>query len=104
MEARELPDNYRPATSDDVPEGRACGNCMFFDESNVAPDGRAFCTQWDEYVEGGFYCNAWEPRGEDRQVDLTVPDYIRAAAAQGLEFHRDGLRGTLRRGRCVRLG
>jgi hypothetical protein len=40
MEARELPDNYRPATSEDVPEGRACGNCMFFDESNVAPDGR----------------------------------------------------------------
>jgi uncharacterized protein len=95
MEARELPDNYRPATSEDVPEGRACGNCMFFDESNVAPDGRAFCTQWDEYVEGGFYCNAWEPRGEDRQVDLTVPDYIRAAAAQGLEFHREGLSGNV---------
>jgi hypothetical protein len=34
MEARELPDNYRPATSEDVPEGRACGNCMFFDESD----------------------------------------------------------------------
>ena len=27
---RDLPDNYRPATSDDVPEGRACGNCIFF--------------------------------------------------------------------------
>jgi uncharacterized protein len=92
---RALPDNYRPATADDVPEGRACGNCMFFDESDVAPDGRAFCTRWDEYVEGGFYCNAWEPKGEDRQVDLTVPGYMRDAAAQGLEFHREGKSGNV---------
>ena len=26
---RALPDNYRPALSDDVPQGRACGNCFF---------------------------------------------------------------------------
>ena len=56
----ELPDNYRPATSDDVPEGRACGNCAFFDESDVAPDGRARCSQWGEYVDGGSYCDAWQ--------------------------------------------
>jgi HK97 family phage prohead protease len=67
-EARELPDNYRPATGEDVPEGRACGNCVFFDESDVAPDGRARCTRWDEYVKGGFYCNAWEP-GDARYSD-----------------------------------
>jgi len=89
---RALPDGYRPATASDVPEGRACGNCVFFDESDVAADGRARCTKWDEYVEGGFYCDAWEG-GEDRQVDLTVPDYIREAAAQGLEYHREGLSG-----------
>jgi len=58
---RALPDGYRPATAADVPEGRACGNCVFFDESDVASDGRARCTKWDEYVEGGFYCDAWEP-------------------------------------------
>ena len=29
---RDLPDNYRPATAEDVPEGRACGNCIFFNE------------------------------------------------------------------------
>jgi HK97 family phage prohead protease len=90
---RDLPDAYRPATADDVPEGRACGNCAFFDESDVAPDGRARCTKWDEYVEGGFYCDAWEPREEDRQVELNVPAYIRAAARQGLEYHAEGLSG-----------
>ena len=60
----QLPDGYRPATSDDVPEGRACGNCIFFNESDVAPDGRARCEKWDEYVSGGAYCDAWEPMNE----------------------------------------
>jgi len=60
----ELPDGYRPATSDDVPEGRACGNCLFFNESDVAPDGRARCEKWKEYVSGGSYCDAWEPQSE----------------------------------------
>lgn len=35
---RALPKNYRPALSADVPEGRACGNCYFYDESNVQGD------------------------------------------------------------------
>jgi HK97 family phage prohead protease len=60
----ELPENYRPATDQDVPEGQACGNCAFFNEEDVAPDGRARCTQWDEYVEGGYYCNSWQARAE----------------------------------------
>jgi hypothetical protein len=58
-----LPDNYRPATSPDVPEGRACGNCAFFDESDLDAEGRAFCTRWGDYAEGGAYCNAWEAAG-----------------------------------------
>jgi HK97 family phage prohead protease len=100
---RDLPDNYRPATSDDVPEGRACGNCMFFNEENLDDEGRAFCERWEEYVEGGNYCNAWEPRADDdddddeddelRQVDLTPPAYMRASARRGLEWHREGLSG-----------
>jgi HK97 family phage prohead protease len=191
-----LPDNYRPATSDDVPEGRACGNCVFFNEENLDAEGRAWCEWWQAYAAGGFYCNAWrgaegrpyhddededrvapdavevgdyvswdsaggrargritriirsgtlnvpdtdftlnadednpaalirvyqrvrdgwEPRGplvghrfatltkidplpepspeEDRDVDLTVPAYIQEAAAQGLEYHREGLSGS----------
>jgi uncharacterized protein len=111
---RQLPDAYRPATSDDVPEGRACGNCSFFDESDVAADGRARCRKWDEYVEGGWYCDAWEPRAESayvedddedeesRDVDLTVPQYIRDAAAQGLEYHGEGLSGDGLASRTVR--
>jgi len=55
----ELPDAYRPATSDDVPEGRACGNCAFFDESRKQDD-KAYCTKWDDYVRGGYYCEAWK--------------------------------------------
>jgi len=70
---RDLPDNYRPATSEDVPEGRACGNCIFFNEDNVDAEGRAFCERWEEYVEGGFYCNAWEPREEERQEAEPAP-------------------------------
>jgi HK97 family phage prohead protease len=92
---RDLPENYRPATSDDVPEGRACGNCIFFNEDNLDDEGRAFCEKWEEYVEGGNYCNAWEPRADDevRQVDLTPPAYMRASARRGLEWHREGLSG-----------
>jgi HK97 family phage prohead protease len=56
-----LPDNYRPALSEDVPEGRACGNCFFFDESRINEDGdKAWCERWDAFVEGGNYCNAWQ--------------------------------------------
>jgi HK97 family phage prohead protease len=94
-EDRDLPDNYRPATSPDVPEGRACGNCVFFNEENLDAEGRAFCERWEEYVEGGNYCNAWQPREDDeeRQVDLTPPAYMRASARRGLEWHREGLSG-----------
>jgi HK97 family phage prohead protease len=102
---RDLPDNYRPAVSDDVPEGRACGNCVFYNEDRVNPDGvRVWCDRWDDWVRGDFYCNAWEGREdasyhddedeEGRSVDLTVPAYIRAAARQGLEYHREGKSGA----------
>jgi hypothetical protein len=61
-----LPDNYRPALAKDVPEGRACGNCKFFDESNVSPDGtQAWCTKWEDWADGGFYCNKWEAKERD---------------------------------------
>jgi uncharacterized protein len=90
---RDLPDNYRPATADNVPEGRACGNCIFFNEENLDSEGRAFCERWEEYVEGGQYCDAWEPREEARQVDLTPPAYMRASARRGLQWHEEGLSG-----------
>ena len=61
-EQRDLPDNYRPALAEDVPEGRACGNCYFFNEERQNEDGtKAWCEKWDDYVDGGYYCNAWQP-------------------------------------------
>lgn len=102
-EDRALPDNYRPAVSDDVPEGRACGNCVFYNEDRVNEDGvRVWCDRWDDWVRGDHYCNAWESAGEnssyeddeDRQVNLNLPAYIRNAAAQGLRWHEEGKSGS----------
>jgi len=83
---RDLPNNYRPATSDDVPEGRACGNCKFFDESDVAPDGRARCTIWDELVDGGAYCNRWESKDTEERVapdGAKVGDFVAWSSSGG---------------------
>jgi hypothetical protein len=108
-EERDLPDNYRPALSEDVPEGRACGNCEFYDESNVEGD-RAWCSRWDEYVRGDYYCNAWQPEDEMRQVELDVPQYIREAARRGLDYYGQGLGGdglvarTIREARAMARG
>ena len=58
-----LPENYRPALAKDVPEGRACGNCKYFNEKKVSDEGyEAWCTAWDDWADGGFYCNKWEAK------------------------------------------
>ena len=105
---RVLPDNYRPSLSQDVPEGRACGNCIFYKEDDVKEfangELRAWCEKWDDYVNGAYYCNAWQPAEEieedledeleeSRQVNLTPPAYMRAAARRGLELNRQGFGG-----------
>ena len=103
-EVRALPSNYRPALADDVPEGRACGNCAYYDESNQDESGtKAYCTRWNEYVDGAFYCNAWQPYEdeeedeedieEDRAVNLSAPQFMRANAKRGLKYHEEGLSG-----------
>jgi HK97 family phage prohead protease len=109
-----LPDNYRPALAPDVPEGRACGNCFFFNEARLNDDGdKAWCERWDAFVEGGNYCNAWQPAEENseaRAVDLTPPAYMRAAARRGLEYYSDGKAGdglqdaTVREARAMAEG
>jgi HK97 family phage prohead protease len=69
-ELRALPDNYRPALADDVPEGRACGNCFFFNEDRINEAGdKAWCERWDDFVDGGSYCNAWEPDDSNNDDD-----------------------------------
>ena len=101
---RELPENYRPALADDVPDGRACGNCYFYDESRVNEAGdKAWCEKWDEFVDGAYYCNAWQPDDdmdymdddEDdlRAINQDAPAYMRAAARRGLAYYADGLGG-----------
>ena len=91
---RELPDNYRPALSEDVPEGRACGNCLFYNEEKQNPEGtKAWCERWNDYVDGAYYCNAWQPQINSRQVDLSVPQFIQANAKRGLEYLAEGYGG-----------
>jgi uncharacterized protein len=91
---RELPENYRPALAEDVPEGRACGNCFFFNEERQNEDGtKAWCEKWDDFVDGGYYCNAWEANEEERAINQEAPAYMRAAARRGLEYYEEGLAG-----------
>jgi len=86
-----LPENYRPATSDDVPEGRACGNCRFFNENRVDEDGRAWCERWDAYAEGGSYCNAWQPQAEEASAPMSGKDGTAAStAAATIEEQKEG--------------
>lgn len=110
-ELRQLPDNYRPASSEDVPEGRACSNCIFFDESRVSEDGtKAWCERWEDWVDSDFYCNAWEGREEARQVNLDPPGYMRASARRGLTWYDEGKGGdglvdaTIREARAMAQG
>ena len=58
-----LPSNFRPASSEDVPAGRACGNCTFFNESRMQGE-KAFCAKWEAYVASDGYCNGWQAEEE----------------------------------------
>jgi HK97 family phage prohead protease len=40
---------------------------MFYNEDRVNDAGdKAWCEKWDEFVDGGFYCNAWQADDEQR--------------------------------------
>lgn len=106
-----LPDNYRPALSEDVPEGRACGNCFFYDISRINEEGdEAWCNRWNAFVEGDNYCNAWQSADEERAINQEAPAYMRAAARRGLEYYSEGLGGdglvdrTIREARLMAEG
>ena len=93
MEQRELPDNYRPALEADVPEGRACGNCEFYDDDVVDGD-RAWCQRWQEFVRGDYYCNAWQVDDERtamsdvefRTFDASVTEIRAMEDGDGMTF------------------
>lgn len=67
---RALPDNYRPATSEDVPEDRNCGNCIF--------NENLYCTKWDSKIVANYYCNAWQPTETRKQKALDILKNIRS--------------------------
>ena len=81
---RALPDNYRPADSPDVPEGRNCGNCVF----NV----EGYCIKWDDEIAANYYCNAWEPMAQ-RQESYKPTEAMRAEAQRGLDWRKEYGRG-----------
>jgi hypothetical protein len=62
-----------------------------------------------DFVEGDHYCNAWQAE-EERQVNLTPPAYMRAAARRGLQYYEDGKGGdglverTIREARAMARG
>ena len=123
LDERALPQNYRPASSADVPANRNCGNCGFYK--------KFYCKRWDALVSPAYYCNAWveveglpnenpgqtvqtgdvndeDPQYQpyintyDRQLTFDVPDYIRAAARRGLDYYGQGLAGDGLVARTVR--
>ena len=62
----------------------------------------AYCTRWDDYVDGGYYCNAWQPYEEEeheeeedvyRAEGYPPTDAMVAEARRGLEWRRAYGRG-----------
>ena len=81
---RALPQNYRPASSDDVPEGRRCSNCAYY--------SGGYCTLWAADVMASYYCNRWKGReetsGSYRAETYKPTQEMRAEARRGLEWRR----------------
>jgi len=91
---RELPQNYRPASSQDVPEGRNCANCIFYESP--------YCELWDANVKAEYYCNRWAVMPEtydisgfdqSRAVSYTPTAAMRSEAQRGLDWRREFGRG-----------
>lgn len=82
---RALPDNYRPASSDNVPAGRRCGNCSYF--------AAGYCSLWDAKVMASYYCNKWAGSSYARAESYTPTKEMRAEARRGLEWRRTFGRG-----------
>ena len=53
IEAKALPDNYRPADGED-----ACSNCAYY--VPLTDNKGGYCDKWGENVADDYYCNSWE--------------------------------------------
>ncbi|MCG3770626.1 MAG: hypothetical protein JW384_01776 [Nitrosomonadaceae bacterium] len=87
---RALPENYRPADSEDVPEGRACSNCVYYEAG--------YCALWDENVQADYYCNRWvmleeEDIDTERAESYTPTSGMVEEAKRGLAWRREFGRG-----------
>lgn len=68
---RALPQNYRPASSDDVPEGRNCANCYFYEAG--------YCELWDANVRANYYCNRWAAMIERADAPAPKEDQVKGS-------------------------
>lgn len=87
---RQLPKNYRPASSADVPDGRNCGNCLYNEDG--------YCTLWDANIRANYYCNRWasDQNKEQREDSFSPNAAMKAEARKGLAWRREyGRGGTL---------
>jgi hypothetical protein len=83
---RALPENYRPASSEDVPDGRNCGNCLHYVQG--------YCNLWEANVQADFYCNRWVmEEAEERQESYSPTAAMIAEAKRGLAWRREFGRG-----------
>lgn len=65
---RALPQNYRPASSVDVPDGRNCKNCVYY--------AGGYCNLWSANVKASYYCNKWAGSSERADAPAPVEDQI----------------------------
>jgi hypothetical protein len=84
-DTRALPDNYRPASSEDVPEGRNCANCYFYEAG--------YCSLWEANIQADYYCNRWAVQNQDRAESFTPTAAMRTEAQRGLDWRREFGRG-----------
>ena len=88
---RALPENYRPASSEDVPEERNCGNCVYY--------AAGYCSLWDANVQADYYCNRWVMLEDEEEADSTRADSFTPTAGmveeakRGLAWRREFGRG-----------
>ena len=81
---RALPQNYRPASSPDVPDGRNCRNCSYY--------AAGYCNLWSANVKGNYYCNKWAGSSERAEMYSTT-EAMKAEARRGLEWRATFGRG-----------